>query len=280
MKRHLLTTAAILGLLGLSGIAEAQTGITGAAVPIPQVTSYGPNDLIKIIPRGYTQAGNQYITTTNLLGSGGTPGSVPIYVSVATISATPSPTTERAIRGEMSVGVSISGSSTYNLVGTRGGVTVPSGITVNDYSTYLYGLQGKLIVGGTLTASNSYGLVGQWDISTATLASSGNSMAVIWGDAGASSSASANSNLPTNDSSMLRLTNTTSAKTASISEIIADSALFMVLGINGGGLPSYVATAGTGGTSCGVSTGAVAAKVIHITVNSVDYWIPLCSSNS
>ena len=208
--------------------------------------------------------------------------SAPFQGANTITAANATPGTVRALTGNARVGtgVTMGGSSTNNLVGVRGAMTVPSGTTVNNYNDYLYGVQGKLIVGGTLTASNSYGVVGQWDISAATLAASGNSMAVIWGDAGATSSSSANSNLAGNDSSMLRLTNTTSAKTASIVESIADSALFAVLGINGGGLPTYVATAGTGGTSCGVSTGAVASKVIHITVNSVDYWIPLCSSNS
>lgn len=40
------------------------------------------------------------------------------------------------------------------------------------------------------------------------------------------------------------------------------------------------ATAGTGGSSCGASGGAVAAKVLKISVGGVDYWLPLCSSNS
>jgi hypothetical protein len=38
--------------------------------------------------------------------------------------------------------------------------------------------------------------------------------------------------------------------------------------------------AGTGAQSCGVSTGAVANKVLKITVGGVNYWLPLCSSNS
>jgi hypothetical protein len=40
------------------------------------------------------------------------------------------------------------------------------------------------------------------------------------------------------------------------------------------------ATAGTGGSSCGASGGAVAAKVLKVSVDGTDYWLPLCSSNS
>jgi hypothetical protein len=38
--------------------------------------------------------------------------------------------------------------------------------------------------------------------------------------------------------------------------------------------------AGTGGSSAGVSTGGVAAKVLKCSVGGVDYWLPLFSSNS
>lgn len=40
------------------------------------------------------------------------------------------------------------------------------------------------------------------------------------------------------------------------------------------------ATAGSGATSCGVSTGAVASKVLKITVEGTAYYIPLCSTNT
>lgn len=43
---------------------------------------------------------------------------------------------------------------------------------------------------------------------------------------------------------------------------------------------AMVANAGTGGSSAGVSTGGVAAKVIKCAVAGVDYWLPLFSSNS
>ena len=42
---------------------------------------------------------------------------------------------------------------------------------------------------------------------------------------------------------------------------------------------TMVANAGTGGSSAGVSTGGVAAKVVKVSVAGVDYWLPLFSSN-
>ena len=39
-------------------------------------------------------------------------------------------------------------------------------------------------------------------------------------------------------------------------------------------------TAGSGATSCGAAAGATAAKVLKIVVDGVDYWIPLCSTNT
>ena len=73
MKRHLLAAVAILGLLGLTGIAEAQTGITGRSVPIPQVSQLGPNDLIQDIVNGYPQAGNVYANVQLLANFSGFP---------------------------------------------------------------------------------------------------------------------------------------------------------------------------------------------------------------
>ena len=73
MKRHLLVALAALGLLGLTGIAEAQTGITGRPVPIPQVQQLGPNDLIQDIVNGYPQANNFYANVQLLANFSGLP---------------------------------------------------------------------------------------------------------------------------------------------------------------------------------------------------------------
>lgn len=55
--------------------------------------------------------------------------------------------------------------------------------------------------------------------------------------------------------------------------------------LSGGSLvltfPTGAATAaGTGASSAGVSTGAVATKVLPVAINGTTYYIPLCSSNA
>jgi len=95
-----------------------------------------------------------------------------------------------------------------NLVGSRGEVDVPSGTTANG-ATYLYGVQGKFIGGGTLVSPvNVAGIVGQLDVSTGTYTSG--VISAGWFDMGATASASAiSTGLGT--AQIIRLTNTTAA---------------------------------------------------------------------
>jgi hypothetical protein len=220
------------------------------------------------------------ISATNLqkfvLGSS-TAGTTPIASVYTSTSATPG--TVRDIWGTAKVGSAITMTS-GNLVGTRGEVDVPSGTTAGT-SAFLYGVQGKWIGGGTTASGlNMTGVFAQVDASAGTYTAG--TLTGLWIDMGASASASAQSTSFGGASSLLRMTNTTNAgaaKTTQVFDIFANSDTFMA--IDGpASTVNYVAAAGTGGTSCGVSTGAVAAKVIHIKVGGTDYWIPLCSSNS
>ena len=188
-------------------------------------------------------------------------------------SATPG--TLRDVRGEISVGTAAApvNMTAGNLVGVRGGVTVPTGSTVSNYADYLYGAQGKAILPGNVTAANIAGLMGQWDISATTLGASGSSLSVAWLDAGATASASAVSNLPGNDSSILRMTNTTSAATAQIIESVANAAVFMALSANGLAQPAYVQATNT---SCGSAGAVTASKALAVTIGGTPYYIPLC----
>ena len=213
------------------------------------------------------------ITAANFLAGGTTPLKS-VYTST---SATPG--TVRDIWGTAKVGAALSMTS-GNLVGVRGEQDLPSGTTAGT-SAFLYGAQGKLVGGGTYASGlNACGVCAQWDFSTGTYTAG--TVSVAWLDAGASASASAQSTSFGGDSHILRMTNTTNAGAALTTDIIyayANSNYFMTLGAPANTI-NYFATAGTGGTSCGVSTGAVAAKVLKISVGGVDYWIPLCSSNS
>lgn len=201
----------------------------------------------------------------------------PETVSYTSDSATPG--TVRAITGSVTVGADLSMTS-GNLVGARGDLTVGSGETAGG-TAYLYALQGKLIGGGTFASGlNAAAAVAQWDFSTGTYTSG--IVSGLWIDAGASASASAQSTSFGGASQLLRMTNTTNAgaaKTTQLIDIYANSDTFMALGAPADTI-AYIAAAGTGSGSCAETGGMVATKVIHITVSGVDYWIPLCDSNS
>lgn len=265
MKRHLLAAVAILGLLGLTGIAEAQTGITGRSVPIPQVTTFAGGDLIQIIPNGYPQAGNQYISATTLLG---TNTQVPIYVSLPSNAATVS-SPIRAIRGVVSVGTGVTMTS-GNLVGVRGEVDLPSGTTVNGAS-YLYGFQGKFIGGGTtVNPVNIAGVVGQLDVSTGTYTSG--VISAGWFDMGATASASAiSTGLGT--AQIIRLTNTTAAAIPQAIYVESFSTNFMEVHSTGENETWHSATCTPGSVTGGTGE-------LRITIDGVTKWIPLAATCS
>jgi hypothetical protein len=223
---------------------------------------------------------NAAISATNIqkfvLGSG-TAGTTPIASVYTSTSATPG--TVRDIWGTAKVGTGLTMTS-GNLVGVRGEVDIPSGTTAGT-SAFLYGAQGKWIGGGTTASGlNMTGVFAQVDASVGTYTAG--TLSGLWVDMGASASSSAQSTSFGGASSIVRMTNTTNAGaalTTQVFDIYANSNYFMALG-GPGGTVNYFATAGTGGSSCGVATGAVAAKVLKISVNGTDYWIPLCSSNS
>jgi hypothetical protein len=264
-KRLALST---LGLLASISLANA------AAIPL-----YSPSFSNGILDVTIL---NQTITAVNNLTGQGTPQNITgAQITSLYTASVAAPGTQRADYGKVTTAATanLNGSTTNNLVGVRGEFNLPSGATVNNYNDYLYGVQGKDVLPGTVDAANICGLCGQWDISATTFASSGTSISVAWLDAGATSSSSANSNLATNDSSILRMTNTTSAATASIVEIVAQATDFMQISTNGG-TPNFFVAGGTGNNSCAKTGGAICSKALLITVGGTNYWIPLFSSNS
>jgi hypothetical protein len=97
--------------------------------------------------------------------------------------------TFRAIDSEPTLSFAGSTAITGSVAAIRGNTTIASGTTIT--SGFVYGTQGKVTVKGTLATANfTAGIVGQLDLSTATLTASG-PVAAIWGDMGASLSASA-----------------------------------------------------------------------------------------
>lgn len=233
--------------------------------------------LVNITTTGALNNNTTLLTLKSYILGSSTPVTVPIASAYSTTSATPG--TIRDIYGKISIGAALSMTS-GNIVGVRGEVNVPSGTTAGS-TAFLYGAQGKWIGGGTTASGlNMTGVLAQVDASAGTYTAG--TLTGLWIDMGASASASAESTSFGGASSLLRMTNTTNAgaaKTTQVMDIFANSPLFMA--IDGpASTVDYFITAGTGGTSCGVSTGAVAAKVLKITVSGTAYYIPLCSSNS
>lgn len=132
------------------------------------------------------------------------------------------------------------------VVAERGALTVAAGTTVA--SGFLYGAEGKLIVKGTLSTANfSAGLVGQLDLSTATLSSPG-PIAAIWGDMGASMSASAISGEA--DLQVLLLTSTCPGSSIN-SAIKVETLSTYLLDLSDSSYASGYATSSTAGTQLG-----------------------------
>ena len=183
------------------------------------------------------------------------------------------PGTNRAITGAAAIGPTAMTSG--NLVGVRGSLSVPSGSTSGNAADYLYGVQGKFIGGGTITDGNLCGLCGQVDASAGTYTAG--VLSGLWVDMGASASASAQSTSFGGASQLIRLTNTTNAGaalTSQIFDIYANSNLFMQIGAPASTVNYFQSTT----TSCGSGGAVTAAKALAITVNGVNYFIPLCAT--
>jgi len=140
---------------------------------------------------------------------------------------------------------------TGSVTGVKGGVTISAATTLA--SGYVYGVEGKVVITGTLNSSGGgyvAGVLGQLDISAATLTAG--QLAAIWGDMGTTALAvtAANTNL-------LILTNTTNCIIHSVAQLIANASyLFDITDQSYGGAHFTVFT-----------TAATAAGCLKILVN-------------
>ena len=187
--------------------------------------------------------------------------------NVANASATPG--TIRAIHGEISSSIAIQTSG--NLVGARGAVNY-----VGASGGFIYGAQGKIIPSGTLSGSSwNAGMFGQLDISAATI--NAGQMAPIWGDYGSAS------HILTNQSGLygIAMTNTTAAVLAGQLYLYGGATNLMLLNTNSGlsGV-TYFKNAGTTAGSWGNATPPTPSKVLTISVDGVQYYIPLVAQNT
>lgn len=188
--------------------------------------------------------------------------------NVANSSATPG--TIRAIHGEMTSSATTQTSG--NLVGVRGAVNFVGSST----SAFIYGTQGKLIATGTLASGQfQAGVFGQADFSAATL--NGGQFAPIWGDYGTSVGTA------TDSSSCygLAMTNTTAAVLGGQLYLYGGATNLMLLSTNVGGVGvTYFKNAGTTAGSWGNATPPTPSKVLTISVDGTQYYLPLVAQNT
>jgi hypothetical protein len=170
--------------------------------------------------------------------------------SIVATSATPG--TARGLVGDYTTFTTM---TSGNLVGVRGNITV--GGTVSGTS-FLYGTQGKVTSGANTIAasSNVYGLVGQFDFSSA-VAITGGTLAPIWADWGASSTALTGSAY----GSLIRAQNTTA--------ITLNAMMYLY------GKASSVMDIDSNGSACVDATahGSTAAGRLKISVNGATAYL-------
>ena len=215
---------------------------------------------------------NSAVTIGNLSVFSDTAGTITQNASalnnVANASATPG--TIRSIYGEITS--SATTQTTGNLVGVRGAVSFVG----SSGAAYIYGAQGKLIASGTLAAGQFHaGVFGQLDISAATV--NAGQIAPIWGDYGTTSGTL------TSKTGMygLAMTNTTAAVLAGQVYLYGGATNLLLLNTNSGlsGV-TYFKNSGTTAGSWGNATPPTPSKVLTISVDGVQYYIPLVAQNT
>ena len=189
----------------------------------------------------------------------------PAVVTTAVTSATPG--TVRSITGKITESATM---TSGNIVGVRGEADIASAS-----GGFVYGVQGKVIATGTLSGSLwAPAVFGQYDISAATI--SGAQLAPIWGDYGATATAGTYSGCRG-----VAMTNTTAAILGAQIYLYGGATnLFDLVDNNGLVGATYFVAAGTSGGSAGDAAHCAASKVLKITVNGTNYWLPLFASNS
>jgi hypothetical protein len=176
-----------------------------------------------------------------------------------------SPTSIASIRGAITIGGTYTGAT----AGTGTAGVDPSRTTATTITGgYLYGVQGKIIVRGTLaTTSGEYSaaLQGQLDLSAAVGVTS--PLSALWLDMGATASAAIIA--AATHVNVVNITNTTNALVHAIFGVTANAAFFMDLGDLAFGGQNW-AVAKTAGAN-----GAMALKVF---VNGSTWYIPLSAT--
>jgi hypothetical protein len=179
----------------------------------------------------------------------------PATVSQSVTTALAAPGNLHAIIGNVTTTNASYSNGGNNMAGVRGTVTIPSGTTAS--AGYLYGTQGKYILGGTVSGSTwGFGLLGQVDISGATLTSASH-VGAIWGDAGATGPA-----VSCTFCDLSVMTNTTATTFNSVYYAYSKANYLMDLSNNGSAFIN--SSTATGGSVTGY---------LKIKINGVDAYI-------
>jgi hypothetical protein len=190
----------------------------------------------------------------------------PVLVTDTLASATPG--TVRALIGSITNSTLM---TSGNIVGVRGVATY-----VGASGGFIYGTQGKVICTGALTSSEwSAGLFGQLDVSAATI--NGGQISAIWADWGATGATATSMT----GARLYAGTNTTANILNAQMYLYGPATNFLELDDNSGAYgATYFVAAGTSSGSAGDTSKCNASKVLKITMNGTNYWLPLFASNS
>jgi len=177
------------------------------------------------------------------------------------------------IRGDIAFsGATIAVASASHEAGVRGSVTVNAGSTFTE--GFLYGVQGRAILNGTMdegAAARLTGVLGKLDLDTGTWVDGQGS--AVWADV-TFGAATLTGHAEIN---ALRVTNSGGANINALAYFNGKADVLLDISEPAA---SFIAAAGTGAQSAGVSTGGVAAQVLKVTVGGVTRYIPLFSSNA
>jgi hypothetical protein len=173
--------------------------------------------------------------------------------------------TFRFIDSELSLAYQGTTTVSGSVAAVRGAVTVAEGTTISGDS-YLYGVQGKLIIQGTHdgSAEVSAGVQAQLDLSAAVAANA--PIAALWADCGASMSSGIGSTAANIDGAVVY--NTTATKINSALRIDTNSSVVFDLTDEGGGH-------GTGNLAFSSGSPATQAGGIAIKLKGTTVYIPV-----
>jgi len=178
--------------------------------------------------------------------------------------------TVRGVHGQVTT--SHAAIASGNATGTRGLVTLSGANSAGG--AYFYGAQGKLVITGTMNHADSRlcAAIAQLDATGGTLTAG--QLSGLWIDIGGVTGAGGG------QFNAIRITSNATAVPASLIYAQSDASFVFDIVTPTGATLDYFATAGTGASSAGVTTGGVAAKVLLVRVDGTTYYLPLFSSNA